>query len=272
MGHGYPVAGGLSQSAVNDKAGARTPLTLVIASITLALCLLFLTGLLQGLPKAVLAAVVLTAVLGLVDLSALMQMRKVSSLDFYAATIALGAVLLLGILQGILLAAMVSMLMLIVRVSRPHVAFLGRIPGTDLYSDIDRHPENEELNGVVVFRPEASLIYINADAVLEIVLDHLRRVDGSKIGLVVCDLSASPHIDLAGSRILHKLHGELDSRGIALRIVGAHGAVRDLLRADGMGEKVGGLGREVTLVNVLDGSVVRQGLRARPSPTGNPPS
>jgi SulP family sulfate permease len=256
MGHGYPVAGGLSQSAVNDKAGARTPLTLVIASVTLALCLLFLTGLLQGLPKAVLAAVVLTAVLGLVDFTALLRMRKVSPLDFYAATTALGAVLLLGILQGILLAAIVSMLMLIVRVSRPHVAFLGRIPGTNLYSDIDRHPENEALNGVVAFRPEASLIYINADAVLDTVLDHVRYVDG-KIGLVVCDLSASPHIDLAGSRILHKLHGELDSRGIALRIVGAHGSVRDLLRADGMGEKVGALGREVTLANVLDGSVVR---------------
>jgi MFS superfamily sulfate permease-like transporter len=127
----------------------------------------------------------------------LLQMRKVSPLYFYSATIALGAVLLPGILQGILLAATVLMLMLIVRVSCPHVAFLGYIPGTNLYSDID--PENEALNGVVAFRP-------NADAVLDTVLDHVRHVDGSKIGLVVCDLSASPHIDLAGSRILRKLH------------------------------------------------------------------
>ena len=106
MGHGYPVAGGLSQSAVNDKAGARTPLALVFASITLALCLLFLTGLLENLPKAVLAAVVLTAVYGLLDFPALLRMWRISRLDFYAAAIALGAVLLLGILQGILLAAL----------------------------------------------------------------------------------------------------------------------------------------------------------------------
>src|SRR5262249_27411404 len=131
FGQGYPVAGGLSQSAVNDKAGARTPLALVFASVTLALCLLFLTGLLENLPKAVLAAVVVTAVLGLVDFPALVRMWRVSRLDFNAAAIALAAVLLLGILQGILLAAFASILLLLARASRPHVAFLGRIPGTD---------------------------------------------------------------------------------------------------------------------------------------------
>src|SRR6185295_7444298 len=90
LGQGYPVAGGLSQSAVNDKAGARTPLALVFASITLALCLLFLTGLLANLPKAVLAAVVLTAVYGLVNFPAMIRMWRISRIDFYAAAIALG--------------------------------------------------------------------------------------------------------------------------------------------------------------------------------------
>src|SRR5208283_974136 len=133
---------------------------LIFASFTLALCLLFLTGLLENLPKAVLAAVVLTAVYGLLDFPALLRMWRVSRLDFYAATTALGGVLLLGILQGILLAALASILLLLVRASRPHVAFLGRIPGTSGYSDIARHPENEPLRGVLAFRPEASLIYI----------------------------------------------------------------------------------------------------------------
>ena len=138
LGHGYPVAGGLSQTAVNDKAGARTPLALVFASLTLALCLLFLTDLLANLPKAVLAAVVLTAVAGLIDVPALLRMWRISKLDFYAATIALGAVLLLGILQGILLAAAASILLLLARVSQPHVAYLGRIPGTSSYSDLEQ--------------------------------------------------------------------------------------------------------------------------------------
>jgi sulfate permease, SulP family len=253
LGHGYPVAGGLSQSAVNDKAGARTPLALVFASVALALCLVFLTGLLENLPKAVLAAVVLTAVAGLLDVPALLRMWRASRLDFYAAAIALVGVLLLGILEGILLAALASVLLLLGRVSRPHVAFLGRIPGTNRYSDLARHPENETLRGVIAFRPEASLLYVNAEAVMQTVLSRLRSAVPSDIRLVVCDLSASPYLDLAGSRMLHELHDELATQGIALRIVGAHGRLRDLLRADGLGEKVGRLDRVVTLDSVLGG-------------------
>jgi MFS superfamily sulfate permease-like transporter len=256
LGHGYPVAGGLSQSAVNDKAGARTPLALVFASATLALCLIFLTGLLGDLPKAVLAAVVVTAVWGLLDFPAMFRMWRISRLDFYAAAIALIAVLGLGILQGILLAATASILLLLARASNPHVAFLGRVPGTESYSDMARHPENEPLTNAIAFRPEASLMYINADSVLETVRARLRAPEGSDIRLVVCDLSASPYVDLAGSRMLHDLESECAGRGVALRIIGARGAVRDLLRADGMGEKVGGLDRVATLHRLLDRGLV----------------
>ena len=249
LGHGYPVAGGLSQSAVNESSGARTPLALVFASLALALCLLFLTGWLENLPKAVLAAVVLMAISGLFDFGALFHMWRVSRLDFYAATIALGAVLLLGILHGILFAALATALLLLFRASRPNIAFLGRIPGTRSYSDMARHPENEAVPGVIAFRPEASLIYINADAVSETVLARLG--ERGEIFLVVCDLSASPNVDLAGSRMLHELYNELRSRDIVLRIVGAHGNVRDLLRADGLAEKTGGLERATTLDGLL---------------------
>ncbi|MGB8046663.1 MAG: SulP family inorganic anion transporter [Pseudolabrys sp.] len=250
LGHGYPVAGGLSQSAVNDKAGAHTPLALLAASTTLALCLLFLTGLLENLPKAVLAAVVLTAILGLFDFRGLLYMWRVSRMDFYAATIAIVGVLLLGILQGILLAALISILLLLARASRPHVALLGRIPGTNSYSDLARHPENEPLGSVIACRPEASLLYVNAGYVLETVMASVLK-NRSKIRAVVCDLSASPYLDLAGARILHALHDELAAQGIALQIVGARGRVRDLLRADGLAEKVGGLERAVSLDDAI---------------------
>lgn len=250
LGHGYPVAGGLSQSAVNDKAGAHTPLALLAASTTLALCLLFLTGLLENLPKAVLAAVVLTAILGLFDFRGLLYMWRVSRMDFYAATIAIVGVLLLGILQGILLAALISILLLLARASRPHVALLGRVPGTNSYSDLARHPENEPLGSVIACRPEASLLYVNAGYVLETVMASVLK-NRSKISAVVCDLSASPYLDLAGARILHTLHDELAARGIALQIVGARGRVRDLLRADGLAEKVGGLERAVSLDDAI---------------------
>lgn len=253
LGQGYPVAGGLSQSAVNDKAGARTPLALVFASLTLAVCLLFLTGLLENLPKAVLAAVVLTAVRGLMDFPTLFGMWRISRQDFYAAAIAFVGVLLLGILQGILLAALASILMLLARASRPHVAFLGRIPGTNIYSDRIRHPENEELGGIIAFRPEGSLIYANAEHVLQSVMAKLHSAESSKIHSVVCDLSASPYVDLAGSRMLHQLADELAGRQIAFRVTGAHGRVRDLLRADKLADKVGGLHRALSLEAALSG-------------------
>jgi SulP family sulfate permease len=99
---------------------------------------------------------------------------------------------------------------------------------------------------VIAFRPEASLLYVNADSVLEAVSERLQA--SSDIRLVVCDLSASPYIDLAGARIL-----QLASRGITLRIVGARGRVRDLLRADGIAEKIRGLDRVVTLDSLLGG-------------------
>jgi MFS superfamily sulfate permease-like transporter len=210
-----------------------------------------LTGLLENLPKAVLAAVVLTAVYGLIDFPALIRMWRISRLDFYAAAIALVAVLLLGILNGILLAALASVLLLLMRVAQPHVAFLGRVPGTTSYSDIDRHPENEPLPGVIAFRPEASLIYVNAESVQESVLKRLDAAGPQAVRLVVCDLSASPYIDLAGSRMLHELHKELSARSITLRVVGAHGWVRDLLRADGLSEKIGGIDRTTTIDRLL---------------------
>jgi len=235
FGHGYPVAGGLSQSAVNDGAGARSPLALVICSVALALCLLFFTGLLTNLPKAVLAAIVFAAVYRLVDIRALLRMWRVSRIDFYAATIALVAVLLLGILQGVLLASIASIFLLLARASRPNVAFLGRLPGTGRYSDSARHEDVEALVGVFAFRPEASLLYINAETILDTVLMALRRSAG--IRLVACDLSASPYIDLAGARMLRDLHEELATRQIVFCIVGAHAQLRELLRAEGLAEK-----------------------------------
>jgi MFS superfamily sulfate permease-like transporter len=209
---------------------------------------------LANLPKAVLAAIVLTAIYGLIDFPAMLRMWRISRMDFYAAAIALAAVLVLGILQGILFAALASVLMLLARASTPHVAFLGRIPGTNSYSDLARHPENEPLPHAIAFRPEASLLYVNADAVLQSVSNRLAAEGAHDIRLVVCDLSASPHIDLAGARMLHQLQLDLAGRGIILRVVGARGRVRDLLRAEGVGEKLGRLDRRVTLDDLLGGA------------------
>jgi MFS superfamily sulfate permease-like transporter len=248
---GYPVAGGLSQTAVNEGAGARSRMSLVFASLTLALCLMFLTAFLAGLPKAVLAAVVLMAVAGLIDVRALVRMWRTSRMDFINALAALAGVLLLGILQGILLAALISVLLLLALSSTPHVAFLGRIPGTAQFSDVQRHPDNQPLIGVIVVRPEASLLYLNAEYVLAQILARLGTEPAGTVRTVVCDLSASPIMDLAGAGMLAELCEQLQARGIGLTIVNAHGRVRDLLRAEGLDLKIDGVARGTTLADAL---------------------
>lgn len=247
----YPVAGGLSQSSVNDKAGAKTPLALVFASVTIGLCLLFLTGMLKNLPSVVLAAIVLVAVKGLVDIDEMRHVWRVSRFEFFVSMVAFAAVLLLGILKGVIVAVLVSMLLLIRRAAHPHVAFLGKIPGTRIYSDVERHPDNEAAPGVLVFRVEASLLYFNVEHVRAAVWDKIRAGDGS-LKLVICDLSTSPAVDLAGARMLAKLHETLKTAGITLRLVSAHAEVRDILRAAGVENLVGYLQRGISVADTID--------------------
>jgi high affinity sulfate transporter 1 len=247
---GYPSAGGLSQSAVNEKAGARTPLALVFASVTLGLVLLFLTGLFRNLPNTVLAAVVLVAVLGLIDVREFRHLFRVSRLDFTVALVALVAVLLLGILDGVIFAVVASLVMLLQRSATPHVAFLGRIPGTNRFSDVARHPDNEPVPGVLIFRVEGALLYFNADHVQRTVLERVRRQPGG-LQVVVCDLSNSPYLDVAGARMLARLYDELKTMNIELLVVEAHATERDILRAEGLDKLVGPIHRETSLADAL---------------------
>src|SRR5215831_7976158 len=156
--------------------------------------------------------------------------------------VALGGVLLLGILKGVLLAAIASLLMLLAGVARPHVAFLGRIPGTQRFSDLERHADNETIPGVVAFRVESGILYFNTEHIFEIVLAHIDE-ESPPPKLVVCDLSTSPVVDLAGARMFLTLHRELARRGIAFRLVEARSSVRDILRLEGVEDKVGRIDR-----------------------------
>jgi len=228
LGQGYPVAGGLSQSTVNDKAGTKTPLALIVASITIGVCLVFLTGLLANLPNVVLAAIVLVAVKGLINIPELRRIWKLSRMEFWVAMAAFAGVLLLGILKGVLLAALISMLFLIHRVAHPHVARLGRVPGTDRFSDLERNPDNELVPGVLVVRVESSILYFNATQVRDRVRGLIASA-GDALRLVVWDLSSSPYVDIAGARMLGEVQHELIEHRAKLRLVDARSAVRDLV-------------------------------------------
>ncbi|HYI13744.1 MAG TPA: SulP family inorganic anion transporter, partial [Thermomicrobiales bacterium] len=135
----FPVGGSLSRSAVNNEAGATTPLASLGTGVLVGAVALFLTGLFAELPEAVLGAVVIVAVRGLFKVSALRRLYAMSPVEFSIAMVALAGVLLFGMLQGVLLGAAISILLVIWRVSRPVTAMLGRVPGTNRFSDVARH-------------------------------------------------------------------------------------------------------------------------------------
>ena len=193
----------------------------------------------------------LVAVKGLIDLRELRHLWRVSRFEFGVSMTAFGGVLVLGILKGVMLAAIVSMLLLIRRAARPHVAFLGRIPGYRGLSDMERNPDNEAVPGALVFRVEAALLYFNVEHVRDAVWAQLRSI-GPAVRLVVCDLSTSPNVDLAGGRMLARLHEELQAAGIDLRLTAAHARVRDLLRAEGLEERTGYFGRRSSAIDVVE--------------------
>ena len=249
LGQGYPVAGGLSQSTVNDQAGARSPLALVFASATIGLCLVFLTGMLHSLPDVVLAAIVLVAVTGLIDVAELRRVYRLNRMEFAIAMVALAGVLVAGILKGVLIAAIVSMLMVIRHVAQPHVARLGRIPGTRRYSDLAHHPDNEEVPGVVIVRVESRLLYFNVSHVRERIREHIAS-GGAGLRAVVWDLSTSPDVDIAGAKLLGDVQRELALRGIPLRVAEAHWSVRDLVRKE-VGASIGEVNRRYSVDDVV---------------------
>lgn len=251
LGHGYPVAGGLSQSAVNEKAGARTPLSLVFASITLVIVLFSLTGMLRNLPETVLAAIVLVAVSGFVKIDDFKRLRQISRLEFNVALVAFVGVLLFGILKGVTVSAIASILFLLRMMARPHVSVLGRIHGSTRFSDSDRHPTNERFPGLFLFRIEAPLLYFNVNNVYSTVLEAIHN-ENSPVRLAVCDLSTSPYIDAAGARMLEQLVGELEREGIQFKVAEAHAEVRDILRTTGISESLGGVSRHTALADIVE--------------------
>src|SRR6266566_4064683 len=249
LGHGYPLAGGMSQSAVNEKGGAKTPLALVFASLGIGAVLLFLTGFMKNLPDPVLAAVVFMAVWGLIHPKELMHIRRVSKLEFRVAMVATLGVLAFGILKGVLLAAVLTMLLLLRRASWPRVLRLGRLPGSDRFVDALRYAEHELVPGVLVFRIESGLFYFNVQNVKAEILSQAGAYSG--LTLVILDLSTSANIDLAGGRMLSDLHRELAVRGAELKLAEVHGEVRDMLQAEGLQEYVEGIEQRVAVAELV---------------------
>jgi len=232
LGAGLPVSGGMSQSLVNETAGARTPLSGLFAALITLVVVAFFTGLLRNLPQPVLAAVVLTAVTGLVQVKALRHIWHFSRVEFAVATTAFLGVLGSGLLNGVLLGGVLSLVLLIRRASRPRVIEVGRVPGTSYFADLARHPENQRVHDVLIVRSEGALLFFNVDHVRDrlMALLHARP---SAPGLLIFFMGNVPYVDLAGAELLADLRATLLERGIEFRLAETHGDVREALRRVG---------------------------------------
>ena len=234
------VNGSLSKTAVNGGAGARSQVSgLVVAVLTL-LTLLFLTGLFEQLPEATLSAVVIAAVIELVDFPALRRLyaargRELVTVaglplaarpDFLAAVAALLGVLVFKALPGLFIGLAISLVLLLFRASRPHLAVLGKVANTDVWADTERHASSRQVAGVLVVRPESGLYFVNADhvhhALRKLVADQTPHA-------VVLDLEAVPGIDLTAVEMLAQIREELEAQSIPLYPTRDIAQVRDVL-------------------------------------------
>ncbi len=246
----YVVAGGLSQSTVNEKSGAKTPMSLIICSVTLAVILMFFTSFLKNLPEVILAVIVIHAVSGLIKIKELKRIRQLNSMEFNVALIAIAGVLVFGILKGVMISVIMSLILLIRRSSRPEVALLGRIGNTTHFSDTVRHSDNIITPGIVILRIESSILYFNTEDILAKMYERIRS-SGQNLKFLILDLSASPYVDVAGSKMLLNLAEELHKKGTRIRIVQALSGVRDILRKQGIEEITGHISRDKTIAEAL---------------------
>jgi SulP family sulfate permease len=247
LSSGMVVNGSLSKTAVNGSAGARTQLSGLTVAVLTIVTLLFLTGLFEDLPEATLAAVVIAAVVELVDIAALRRLYRVFTgpvgsrfglvvrPDFVAAVAALLGVLVFDTLPGLFIGIAVSFLLLIYRASAPHVATLGRVPGDpSRYTDVRRNPDNEEIPGVLVLRPESGLFFANADHVRKTVLERAAEANPR---VVVLDAATMPFVDVTAITMLRDLAETLHERGVRLVVARDIGVVRDVVeRTEGGAE------------------------------------
>jgi len=259
LGGGFPISGGMSQSLVNETGGARTPLSGLVASLITLVVVLFFTGLLRHLPQPVLAAIVLVAVTGLVQVEALRHIWRFSRNEFAVAMAALFGVLGSGLLNGVLFGVALSILLLIRRASRPRVVEVGRVPGTSYFADLVRHAENERIADVLVVRSEGALVYFNVDHVRDRVSALLRSRDPAP-RLLIFFMGLVPYVDLAGAELLNDLRLTLRQRGIEFRLAEAHGQVREALRRLGSTAAAGLAETHQTVEDILS----RPGAASRP--------
>jgi high affinity sulfate transporter 1 len=235
---GMPVSTSLSASSLNDHTGARTGLASLTSGLVVLLTLLVLAPLFSDLPKAVLGALIIEAVvMGMMDVPEMRRLARVQRLDFWIAVAAIIATLLVGVLAGVIVGIGLSLIWLVSVATRPAMPLLGREPGTQVFRELDEHPDDERFPGVVVLRLDGGLFFATSDA-LE---DRIREValSAPNVSGIVLDCEGIDFVDSQGSAKLREILELTERAGVTLRLAQVKPAVRELLRRDQVLDRLG---------------------------------
>ena len=235
---GYPVAGSFSRTAVNALSGGKTQLSSLVTAIFIAFTLFFLTPLLYYMPKASFAAVIIFAVAGLIDLVEARRLFKVKRTDFYVMLFSFTATLVVGIQNGILLSVVASIIMILKRITRPHIALMGEIPHSDVIRNVKRAPEAEYIKGLIIIRMDASFYFANIgyfkDSLYKAISERTVTVHA-----IIIDGSSINEIDSSADTALQEMVDAFAEENIELYITNLKGPVRDVINKSGLYQKLG---------------------------------
>ena len=236
---GMLAAGSMSASAVKEGAGARSQVTNLVTWVVTIITVLFLTPLFTTLPEAVLAALIIHAVWHIIASRKLVKVRQASPVEFWFGALALAGVLFIDVLQGMIIGVVASLIFVVYKTSRPHIASLGRVPGVPgAYSDLGRHPEDTPVPGVLIVRVDAQLYYANALTVRDRVKAMLAEMS-SPPRAVIIDASAWDQIDVTSTEVIKGLVKELRGQGIDVYFADVHAPVLEYGRKMGLVDFIG---------------------------------
>jgi SulP family sulfate permease len=238
LSHSYPVSGSFSRTAVNADSGARTQMAGIISAGVVALTLVVLTPFFRPLPNAVLASVVIMAVAGLVDVREARRLWRVKRSDFWLLALAFASTLIFGVQLGLGISVVASLAVVLRQTTRPHIAVLGRIPGTTQFRNVDRSPAAQTTDGVVVVRVDAPLYFANLDYLREKLTKVEEEQDGG-LRVLVLDASSVTELDSSADTALAEIAEDLAGRGIEFYLAGVKGRLLDVLRRSGSYLRIG---------------------------------
>jgi anti-anti-sigma factor len=238
LSSGFVVAGSLSQSAVSMDAGGKTQMAELFHAIFIILTLLFLMPLFKNLPQAVLGAIVVKAMIHLLDFGYFRKLATISKLELSFALTAFLGVLVLGVLLGIAFGVVLSLVVLIYQASHPSTAVLGKMPGHDIYRNIRRRPEAKTIPGLLIFRLDGDLFFANADHCAE-QIKHAVQEAAQPVREVLMDFETINFIDTTAAEVLVKLQAELAGVNILLCLARVRDSVREMLEGLGVEAAIG---------------------------------